>query len=198
MPKHAKWNFKLIRMGLPEHLFAKWLCRNFPQLFETGNSRNNRIDYEVEVIAVASYDTASAASVVPLSAKGPWLPEFGHLVAAGPKWATEPILTEEAVWQGSNEGVRDGRYCFAKYYRTLDTSRNWCRNGRKKKMLLIPPVAGCRNGRNQLPLIDVGWYNFPVSGYGWGDYELLANISKHRLPRRENLWNVSSVIIIAL
>lgn len=41
--KARTWNFKLIReLGLPEHLSAKWLCRELPAAFETGNQGTDR------------------------------------------------------------------------------------------------------------------------------------------------------------
>lgn len=66
------------------------------------------------MIAVASHDTASAASVVPLSAEG----EKVAFLSSG-TWSLlgvmsdEPILTEEARLAGfTNEGGTDGKICF--------------------------------------------------------------------------------------
>ena len=84
------------------------------------------IDYEVEVIAVASHDTASAASVVPLSAEG----EKVAFLSSG-TWSLlgvmsdEPILTEEARLAGfTNEGGTDGKSVFCRILPDFGYFRN--------------------------------------------------------------------------
>lgn len=114
--KARTWNFKLIReLGLPEHLFGEVVMPGTSRGFLKPEIKEQiGIDYEVEVIAVASHDTASAASVVPLSAKG----EKVAFLSSG-TWSLlgvmsdEPILTEEARLAGfTNEGGSDGKICF--------------------------------------------------------------------------------------
>ena len=124
--KARTWNFKLIReLGLPEYLFGEVVMPGTSRGFLKPEIKEQiGIDYEVEVIAVASHDTASAASVVPLSAEG----EKVAFLSSG-TWSLlgvmsdEPILTEEARLAGfTNEGGTDGKSVSAEYYRTLDTS----------------------------------------------------------------------------
>ena len=114
--KARTWNFKLIReLGLPEHLFGEVVMPGTSRGFLKPEIKEQiGIDYEVEVIAVASHDTASAASVVPLSAEG----EKVAFLSSG-TWSLlgvmsdEPILTEEARLAGfTNEGGTDGKICF--------------------------------------------------------------------------------------
>ena len=114
--KARTWNFKLIReLGLPEHLFGEVVMPGTSRGFLKPEIKEQiGVDYEVEVIAVASHDTASAASVVPLSAKG----EKVAFLSSG-TWSLlgvmsdEPILTEEARLAGfTNEGGSDGKICF--------------------------------------------------------------------------------------
>lgn len=114
--KARTWNFKLIReLGLPEHLFGEVVMPGTSRGFLKPVIKEQiGVDYEVEVIAVASHDTASAASVVPLSAKG----EKVAFLSSG-TWSLlgvmsdEPILTEEARLAGfTNEGGSDGKICF--------------------------------------------------------------------------------------
>lgn len=114
--KARTWNFKLIReLGLPEHLFSEVVMPGTSRGFLKPEIKEQiGIDYEVEVIAVASHDTASAASVVPLSAEG----EKVAFLSSG-TWSLlgvmsdEPILTEEARLAGfTNEGGTDGKICF--------------------------------------------------------------------------------------
>ena len=114
--KARTWNFKLIReLGLPEHLFGEVVMPGTSRGFLKPEIKEQiGIDYEVEVIAVASHDTASAASVAPLSAEG----EKVAFLSSG-TWSLlgvmsdEPILTEEARLAGfTNEGGTDGKICF--------------------------------------------------------------------------------------
>ena len=116
--KARTWNFKLIReLGLPEHLFGEVVMPGTSRGFLKPEIKEQiGIDYEVEVIAVASHDTASAASVVPLSAEG----EKVAFLSSG-TWSLlgvmsdEPILTEEARLAGfTNEGGYQNRYRYLK------------------------------------------------------------------------------------
>lgn len=70
--KARTWNFKLIReLGLPMHLFGEIVMPGTSRGFLKQEIKEQiGIGYEVEVIAVASHDTASAASVVPSSVDG--------------------------------------------------------------------------------------------------------------------------------
>ena len=114
--KARTWNFKLIReLGLPEHLFGEVVMPGTSRGFLKQEIKEQiGIDYEVEVIAVASHDTASAASVVPSSVDGKKV----AFLSSG-TWSllgvmnNEPILTEAARLAGfTNEGGRDGQICF--------------------------------------------------------------------------------------
>lgn len=114
--KAKNWDFELIReLGLPEHLFREIVMPGTsrgtlkPEIMqETG------IDYEVQVMAVASHDTASAVyaiqdahtdSTKAFLSSGTWS-LLGTL-------QEDPILTEEARQAGfTNEGGADGKICF--------------------------------------------------------------------------------------
>lgn len=110
------WNRPLIRrLGLPEHIFCDVVMPGtrrgvlLPEIREELG-----IDYDIEVIAVASHDTASAAYAVAGTA------ESGRkaFLSSG-TWSLlgvmsdEPVLTEEARLAGfTNEGGADGKICF--------------------------------------------------------------------------------------
>ena len=112
----CRWNETLMReLGLPEHLFG--------DIVMPGTSRGALkpdvkaelgLDYDVEVIAVASHDTASAVYAVPTAADG----EVTAFLSSG-TWSLlgvvcdEPVLTEEARLHGfTNEGGAKGKICF--------------------------------------------------------------------------------------
>ena len=112
----CRWNESLMReLGLPEHLFG--------DIVMPGTSRGALkpdvkaelgLDYDVEVIAVASHDTASAVYAVPTAADG----EVTAFLSSG-TWSLlgvvcdEPVLTEEARLHGfTNEGGSKGKICF--------------------------------------------------------------------------------------
>lgn len=112
----CRWNESLMReLGLPEHLFG--------DIVMPGTSRGALkpdvkaelgLDYDVEVIAVASHDTASAVYAVPTAADG----EVTAFLSSG-TWSLlgvvcdEPVLTEEARLHGfTNEGGAKGKICF--------------------------------------------------------------------------------------
>lgn len=114
--KARTWNFRLIHeLGLPEHLFGEIVMPGTSRGFLKQEIKEQiGIDYEVEVVAVASHDTASAASVVPSSVDGKKV----AFLSSG-TWSllgvmnSEPILTEEARLAGfTNEGGVDGKICF--------------------------------------------------------------------------------------
>lgn len=111
-----QWNYPLIReLGLPEHLFGN--------IVMPGESRGTLkpevkeelgLEYDVEVIAVASHDTASAVYAVPPAAGG----EVTAFLSSG-TWSLlgvltdVPILSEEARMNGfTNEGGAEGKICF--------------------------------------------------------------------------------------
>lgn len=110
------WDMSLIeKLGLPAHLFG--------DIVMPGASRGKLkpeikeelgLDYDVEVIAVASHDTASAAYAI---ADGPGS-ACKAFISSG-TWSLlgvmtdRPVLTEEARLAGfTNEGGADGKYCF--------------------------------------------------------------------------------------
>lgn len=110
------WDMQLIeRLGLPRHLFR--------DIVMPGESRGKLrpeikeelgIDYEVEVFAVASHNTASAAYAV-TDSQGT---ENVAFISSG-TWSLlgimtdRPVLTEKArTAEFTNEGGADNKYCF--------------------------------------------------------------------------------------
>ncbi len=110
------WNRNLIdRLGLPQRLFG--------DIVMPGTSRGQLlpevaaeigVSYPVEVIAVASHDTASAAYALPEHAK-----QTQSAFLSSGTWSLlgtildEPVLTEDARLAGfSNEGGAQGKICF--------------------------------------------------------------------------------------
>lgn len=111
-----KWNYPLIRqLGLPEHLFGDIVMPGESRgVLKPEVKEELGLDYDVEVIAVASHDTASAVYAVPESGTD----EVTAFLSSG-TWSLlgvltdVPILTEEARINGfTNEGGAEGRICF--------------------------------------------------------------------------------------
>ncbi|MEJ8762691.1 rhamnulokinase family protein [Phocaeicola sp. HCN-40430] len=114
--RSRQWDWKLMEeLGLPAHLFGEIVMPGTgrgkvkPEILEELG-----IGYDIEVVAVASHDTASAVSVVTEVAGG----EHKAFLSSG-TWSLlgvtldEPVLTEEARKAGfTNEGGSDGKICF--------------------------------------------------------------------------------------
>ena len=110
------WNMSLIRQaGLPEHLFGEIVMPGTVRgkLTEDIKARIG-IDYDVEVVAVGSHDTASAVYCV----GGDYATSRTAYLSSG-TWSLlgatidEPILTEEARQSGfTNEGAVGGKIRF--------------------------------------------------------------------------------------
>lgn len=110
------WNKELIRKaGLPEHLFGEIVMPGMVRgkLTEDIKSRIG-IDYDVDVVAVGSHDTASAVHCV----GGDYATSRTAYLSSG-TWSLlgvtidEPILTEEARSAGfTNEGAVGGKIRF--------------------------------------------------------------------------------------
>lgn len=114
--RNCRWNYPLIReLGLPEHLFCDIVMPGESRgVLEPEVMEELGLDYEVEVIAVASHDTASAVYAVPSADNG----EVTAFLSSG-TWSLlgvltdAPILTEEARVNGfTNEGGAEGKICF--------------------------------------------------------------------------------------
>lgn len=106
------WDRELIRkIGLPEHLFTKIVMPGARRGRLTDDVKHQiGIDYDVDVVAVGSHDTASAVSVV----EGDYAGSRTAYLSSG-TWSLlgvklpEPILTEEARLGGmTNEGAAGG------------------------------------------------------------------------------------------
>ncbi|WP_462337435.1 rhamnulokinase [Phocaeicola barnesiae] len=114
--RNCRWNYPLIReLGLPEHLFCDIVMPGESRgVLKSEVMEELGLDYEVEVIAVASHDTASAVYAVPSADNG----EVTAFLSSG-TWSLlgvltdAPILTEEARVNGfTNEGGAEGKICF--------------------------------------------------------------------------------------
>lgn len=112
----CRWNESLMReLGLPEHLFGDIVMPGTSRgVLKPDVKAELGLDYDVEVIAVASHDTASAVYAVPTAADG----EVTAFLSSG-TWSLlgvvcdEPVLTEEARLHGfTNEGGAKGKICF--------------------------------------------------------------------------------------
>lgn len=112
----CRWNETLMReLGLPEHLFGDIVMPGTSRgVLKPDVKEELGLDYDVEVIAVASHDTASAVYAVPTAADG----EVTAFLSSG-TWSLlgvvcdEPVLTEEARLHGfTNEGGAKGKICF--------------------------------------------------------------------------------------
>lgn len=112
----CRWNKTLMReLGLPEHLFGDIVMPGTSRgVLKPDVKAELGLDYDVEVIAVASHDTASAVYAVPTAADG----EVTAFLSSG-TWSLlgvvcdEPVLTEEARLHGfTNEGGAKGKICF--------------------------------------------------------------------------------------
>lgn len=112
----CRWNESLMReLGLPEHLFGDIVMPGTSRgVLKPDVKEELGLDYDVEVIAVASHDTASAVYAVPTAADG----EVTAFLSSG-TWSLlgvvcdEPVLTEEARLHGfTNEGGAKGKICF--------------------------------------------------------------------------------------
>ena len=112
----CRWNESLMReLGLPEHLFGDIVMPGTSRgVLKPDVKAELGLDYDVEVIAVASHDTASAVYAVPTAAEG----EVIAFLSSG-TWSLlgvvcdEPVLTEEARLHGfTNEGGAEGKICF--------------------------------------------------------------------------------------
>lgn len=111
------WNWKLIRkLGLPEHLFGEIVMPGTVRgQLKKDIAAEIGIDYEVDVIAVGSHDTASAAFTAGMGSSKHTVSAF---LSSG-TWSLlgieldEPILTEEARLAGfTNEGGIGGKIRF--------------------------------------------------------------------------------------
>lgn len=114
--KKRQWDYGLIReLGLPEHLFGKIVMPGESRgLLKSEIKEELGLDYDVEVLAVASHDTASAVYSIPPSEDG----EPCAFLSSG-TWSLlgvvvdEPILSESARVNGfTNEGGVGGKICF--------------------------------------------------------------------------------------
>lgn len=114
--RNCRWNYPLIReLGLPENLFCDIVMPGESRgVLKPEVMEELGLDYEVEVIAVASHDTASAVYAVPPADNG----EVTAFLSSG-TWSLlgvvtdAPILTEEARVNGfTNEGGAEGKICF--------------------------------------------------------------------------------------
>lgn len=114
--RNCRWNYPLIReLGLPEHLFCDIVMPGESRgVLKPEVMEELGLDYEVEVLAVASHDTASAVYAVPPADNG----EVTAFLSSG-TWSLlgvltdAPILTEEARVNGfTNEGGAEGKICF--------------------------------------------------------------------------------------
>lgn len=114
--RNCRWNYPLIReLGLPEHLFCDIVMPGESRgVLKPEVMEELGLDYEVEVIAVASHDTASAVYAVPPADNG----DVTAFLSSG-TWSLlgvvtdAPILTEEARVNGfTNEGGAEGKICF--------------------------------------------------------------------------------------
>lgn len=112
----CRWNKTLMReLGLPEHLFGDIVMPGTSRgVLKPDVKAELGLDYDVEVIAVASHDTASAVYAVPTAADG----EVTAFLSSG-TWSLlgvvcdDPVLTEEARLHGfTNEGGAKGKICF--------------------------------------------------------------------------------------
>ena len=111
-----KWNMELIRKaGLPEHIFGEIVMPGTVRgkLTEDIKARIG-VDYDVEVVAVGSHDTASAVHCV----GGDFATSRTAYLSSG-TWSLlgatidEPILTEDAHQAGfTNEGAVGGKIRF--------------------------------------------------------------------------------------
>ena len=105
--RNCRWNYPLIReLGLPEHLFCDIVMPGESRgVLKPEVMEELGLDYEVEVIAVASHDTASAVYAVPSADNG----EVTAFLSSG-TWSLlgvltdAPILTEEARVNGLTAG----------------------------------------------------------------------------------------------
>ena len=110
------WNMELIRKaGLPEHIFGEIVMPGAVRgnLTEDIKARIG-VDYDIEVVAVGSHDTASAVHCV----GGDFATSRTAYLSSG-TWSLlgatidEPILTEEARQSGfTNEGAVGGKIRF--------------------------------------------------------------------------------------
>jgi rhamnulokinase len=104
------WAFPLINeLGLPARLFVP--VREPPySLGHLSGEIKSAVGFDMEILMIASHDTASAVSVVDLN----------RLYISSGTWSllgiqSEPVLTEAACNAGySNEGALGGRVCFLK------------------------------------------------------------------------------------
>ena len=115
--KTKDWNWSLIdKIGFPRHLFGKIVMPGtFRGKIKKEVCDELEIDYEVEVIAVGSHDTASAVYAVPYKTENHSQSAF---LSSG-TWSLlgieldQPILTEEARVAGfTNEGAVGGKIRF--------------------------------------------------------------------------------------
>lgn len=112
--KSRQWDWQLIAdLGLPARLFG--------EIVMPGSKRGKvkkeitaewGIDYDIEVIAVASHDTASAVyAIADITGEEAFL-SSGTWSLLG-KVIDDPVLTEEARVAGfTNEGGSEGKICF--------------------------------------------------------------------------------------
>lgn len=114
--RQRNWNRELIQsLGLPQHLFGDIVMPGSRRgTIKKDVAEEIGINYPVEVIAVASHDTASAIKALPTGHSG-----ANRAFLSSGTWSLlgieldEPILTEEARLAGfTNEGGTDGKICF--------------------------------------------------------------------------------------
>lgn len=128
-PRTREWDRDLVsRLGIPERIL--------PPLVDAGTSLGRlagtaaqAVGRELEVIAVASHDTASAVVAIPSTASGSAYISCGTWGLVGLE-LEHPILTDEARLSGfTNEGGVDGRTRFLHNVMGLwllsETVRQW-------------------------------------------------------------------------
>lgn len=110
------WNYPLIEsLGLPSHIFCDVVMPGEKRGCLTEDIKAELgIDYDVQVVAVASHDTASAAYAITDSESS-----VNKAFLSSGTWSLlgvitdEPVLTETARTSGfTNEGGADGKICF--------------------------------------------------------------------------------------
>lgn len=165
--KSRQWDWNLIaELELPAHLFGEIVIPGAKR----GKVKKEitdewGIDYEIDVIAVASHDTASAVYAIEENDKA----EEEVFLSSGTwsllgKVLDEPVLTEEARKAGfTNEGGSEGKICFLQnitglwiFQRLLS---QWEDEGKETSYERLIPMAGQAGITSVIDVDDASFQN---------------------------------------
>lgn len=163
--KSRQWDWNLItQLGFPAHLFGEIVMPGAKRgKVKKEITAEWGIDYDIDVVAVASHDTASAVYAIADSAEKEAFLSSGTWSLLG-KVIDEPVLTEEARVAGfTNEGGSEGKICFLQNITGLWIFQRllaqWADEGKETAYEQLIPMAGKTDIASIIDVDDASFQN---------------------------------------